>query len=143
MFNALRTRCAREAFWFNYEQGSKALSHNLSQLVSDIFHALTGKEVTYEAELPTSSGQVISDFSYRVDDGVQILGEAKSPKAFNYFIGELMYQMRDESPAQLCGESGPITCRGYESILAKVRVVVFISHLLSGSSLPLACVSCG
>ncbi len=55
----------------------------------------------YQTEQPTSFSQVISDFTYEVDDRVHILGEAKSPNVFDHFIGELMGQMRDGSPVQL------------------------------------------
>jgi hypothetical protein len=40
-----------------------------------------------------SLGQVISNFSYKVDGQLHILGQIKSLKAFDHFIGELMKQM--------------------------------------------------
>ncbi|KAI0293555.1 hypothetical protein BC826DRAFT_1141634 [Russula brevipes] len=54
-----------------------------------------------EVQERTSSNQVISDFSYRVDGGVKVLGKVKSPLAFDYFIGALMDQMRDGSSAMV------------------------------------------
>ncbi len=97
----LREQCARRALQSNYEGGAKALSECLSKLVFDIYYALTGRELMYQTEQPTSFSQVISDFTYEVDDRVHILGEAKSPNVFDHFIGELMGQMRDGSPVQL------------------------------------------
>ena len=136
ILSSLQLQCAARKFPFHYEGGAKAISDSLSLAVFSIFHALTGKELTYQVELPTSSGQVISDFSYKVDGLLHILGQAKSPKAFDHFIGELMQQMRGESPAStpLCTESAPTTYRGYKAMLAKVRVVASVSHLLSESS---------
>ena len=47
--------------------------------------------MVYRTEQRTSFSQVVSDFIYRVGDGVHILGPgvAKSPKVFNHFIGVL------------------------------------------------------
>ena len=129
----LQEQCARLAFQFNYEGGSKAISQYLADLVYDVYHALTGQELEYRAEQCTSFGQVVSDFTYRVGDGVHILGVVKSPKAFNKFIGKLLGQMRDGSPAQLCFESVPTAYGGYKAILGKVLVVAFVSCLLSES----------
>lgn len=124
----LREQCARQDF-----RESKAVSQYLSDLVCHIYHALTGQELEYRAEQHVSFSQVISDFAYRVGDGVHILGGAKFPKAFNHFIGELMGQMRDGSPAQFCFESVPTPYDGYKAILGKVLVVASVSRLLSES----------
>jgi hypothetical protein len=111
----------------------RCYSQYLSDLVCHIYHALTGQELEYRAEQHVSFSQVISDFAYRVGDGVHILGGAKFPKAFNHFIGELMGQMRDGSPAQFCFESVPTPYDGYKAILGKVLVVASVSRLLSES----------
>ncbi|KAI0298933.1 hypothetical protein BC826DRAFT_89668 [Russula brevipes] len=120
MFLALRTQCSYAPFRLNYEGGSTALSDYLAHLVSGIYHALTGNMSSYEVQERSSSNQVISDFSYQVDDRVKILGEVKSPLTFDYFIGAFMDQMRDGSPAKLCIESAPTIYRGYESIFANL-----------------------
>jgi hypothetical protein len=133
VFLLLREQCARRAFQSNYEGGAKALSECHSNLVFDIYYALTGRELMYQTEQPASSSQVISDFTYEVDDRVHILGGAKSPRVFDHFIGELMGQMRDGSPVQLCVESTPTNYSGYKAMLAKVRVVVSVSRILSES----------
>lgn len=105
------------------KKDQRALSLCLSHLVHNVYHALTGQELVYRTEQRTSQafGQVVSDFSYRLGDRVHILGEAKSPKAFNHFIGKLVEQTRDGSPALLCSEPVPTAYGGYEAILHKVR----------------------
>jgi hypothetical protein len=133
VLETLQEQCARRAFQFNYEGGSKAISQCLADMVYDIYHVLTGQELEYRAEQCTSFSQVASDFSYRVGNGLHILGEDKSPKVFNHFIGELMGQMRDGSSAPLCFESIPTTYNGYKAILGKVHAVASVSRLLSES----------
>ena len=118
---ALQEQCIRQYFPFNYEEGSKALSPCLSHLVHNIYHALTGQELVHRTEQRTSFSQVASDFSYRLGDKLHILGEAKSPKAFNHFIGKLVEQIRDGSPIPLCSEPVPTAYGGYKAILHKVR----------------------
>ena len=118
---ALQEQCIRQYFPFNYEEGSKALSLCLSHLVHNIYHALTGQELVHRTERHTSFSQVASDFSYRLGDKLHILGEAKSPKAFNHFIGKLVEQIRDGSPIPLCSEPVPTAYGGYKAILHKVR----------------------
>ena len=66
---------------------------------------------------PTSSSQVVTDFSYQAGDELHIIGVAKSPKVFDHFIGELMEQMRDGSPARLDVESVPTAYDGYKGYL--------------------------
>jgi hypothetical protein len=68
----LREQCARQDF-----QESKAVSQYLSDLVCHIYHALTGQELEYRAEQHVSFSQVISDFAYRVGDGVHILSSRR------------------------------------------------------------------
>jgi hypothetical protein len=126
MFVKLRKDCRYAPFQLNYEGGSTAISDYLAHLVSGIYHGLTGNRSRYRVRERTYSNQVISDFSYRVDGGVKILGEVKSPLLFDYFIGALIDKMRDGSPAKLCIESAPTTYHGYQSILAKVCVVASV-----------------
>jgi hypothetical protein len=129
LFASLRRGCALQAFSFNYESGPKALLQSLSHFVHDIYHALTGKTLSYEAEQSVGWRQVITDGTYEVNNRVHILVEAKSPRVFNRFIGELIHQMRDGSPAQLCVGSKPSKYCGYKAILSKVCVVASVSCL--------------
>jgi hypothetical protein len=127
----LRDHCARQELQFDCEGGSNSFSQHLSDLVYDIYHVLTGQELQYRADQPSPFSQVVSYFSYQVDSGVHILGGVESPKVFNRFIGELIDQMGDGSPAPLCFESAPSTYGGYKAILGKVRVVSSVVSCLS------------
>ena len=80
----LQGQCAREAFQLNSEGGSKSLSKFISLLVYDMYHVLTGQELKYQVEQRTTYGQMVSDFSYQVDDRVHILGEDKSPNSHEF-----------------------------------------------------------
>jgi len=86
----LRDDCVDQHFRFNYEDEPKALSRYLSSLVCNLYHAMTGRRLVYRAEQRATLNQAVSDFSYQVDGGLHTLGEDKSPKVFNHFIGQLM-----------------------------------------------------
>jgi hypothetical protein len=119
----LRGQCAREAFQMNYEEGENVLLRCLSHLVFDIYYAL----------------------SYWIDGGLYVLGEAKSPKVFDELVGELMRQMGDGSPTQLCVDSMQNQLRRLQAHLGQgsCRCICQSSPVGVMSSLPLDWVSCG
>ena len=66
-------------------------------MVKVIFEALTGTVATFQGEKRASCNTVITDFSYLLNGRITILGENKSPKAFEELIGTFMRQIQDES----------------------------------------------
>ena len=140
----LQDRCDRCLFRYHYEQGSVIIALHLSDVVSDIFKALTESEPTFDTEIHSSCHGVISDFGYLLGNSIKILVENKSPNVFNNTIGAFMQQLgngNESSPVAIC--SSTLTpYHGYQAIFGKVRAVTSISHLPSESSLPLAWIPC-
>jgi len=140
VFRSLQRQCS--GLTLNYQSRSGSIALSLFSLVEIIYHALTEKALMFKSGEYTSCDNVISDFCYQLNDRVMILGENVSPQVFDEFIGQFMVQTRDGRPIGLCTESVATTYQGYEAIFGKVRVVAFVSCLLSESSLPLAWVPC-
>jgi hypothetical protein len=139
----LQDLCDRCLFRNQYDQGSVIIARHLSDVVSDIFKALTESEPRFDTEIHSSSHGVISDFGYLLGNRIKILGEKKSPNVFNNTIGAFMQQLGNgnESPVAIC--SSTLTpYHGYQAIFGKVRAVTSISRLPSESSLPLAWIPC-
>ena len=137
----LQDLCDYCFFEYRYEQGSVIIARHLSDVVNDIFKALTGSEPRFKTEIHSSCHGVISDFSYLLDNRITILGENKSPNVFNNTIGAFMQQLGNESPVAIC--SSTLTpYHGYPAIFGKVRAVTSISRLPSESSLQLAWIPC-
>jgi hypothetical protein len=118
----LRDRCTNWTFNLSYEAATRATTEYISYQVRVIYEALTGNWLDVQSQQYTVDSSVITDRVFRFDDGIKILWGDKSSRSFDRFIGELMEQMRDGSPVELCTEPVASTYRGYKAILGKVRV---------------------
>jgi hypothetical protein len=130
----LREHCMAWTFDLSNEGATQLIVGPLSYQVIVIYEALTGDWLNVRIGEYTSDRSVITDRVFRLDDGTKILWREKSSRAFDRFIGELMEQMRDRSPVELCTEPVATTYRGYKAILGKVRVCP-VKRLLSESCL--------
>jgi len=122
VLGGLRDRCTDWTFNLSHEAATRSIADYLSYVVKVIYEALTGKILDLLVQQYTIDSSVITDRVFRFDDRVKILWGNKSSRAFDRFIGELVEQMRDGSPLDLCIEPVATTYRGYKAILGKVRV---------------------
>ena len=118
----LRSRCTLFTFNLSHEVDPRTISDCISYPVAVVYEALTGNRLDVELQEHSCYSSVITDHVFRLRDGIKILWAEKSSRAFDRFIGELMEQLKDSSPVELCNEPVATTYHGYKAILAKVRV---------------------
>ncbi|KAI9510251.1 hypothetical protein F5148DRAFT_1374614 [Russula earlei] len=115
----LRLNCLRTIFLTNSEPSSGVIAQYLSNLVGDIYRALTNNVLEFRSQEPSLNRTVITDHSYRLNDAIKILWEDKSPQVFNKFMRELMTQLRPDEVLNLYQDSSD-KYTGYEAILGKL-----------------------
>jgi len=85
--------------------------------------------LSFSTQVHVPDSNVISNFGYKIDNRIMILGENKSPKVFDKFISQFMEQGRDKHPVSLCPKLVASSYEGYKAIFSKVRIVTSISCL--------------
>jgi hypothetical protein len=125
----LRIRCKRK-LEFNYENGVGVIAERVSDMVRQVYYALTGTSLEFDGQEPTKYGEVITGHVYRDHDEIKILWEDKAPAVFNKFIERLQEPAHEPVP-RLWSESSSASSDDYEAtgVLGKVRIVVSISGL--------------
>ncbi|KAI0249879.1 hypothetical protein BJV78DRAFT_633542 [Lactifluus subvellereus] len=117
----LRADCAHRNFRVNYEGDAGVIAGYVFHLVEDVHYALTGKISEFTHQEHTDRSVVVTDHVCKLDGGIKILWEDKSPRVFDAFVGELMNKIREHGSGIIpYPELSPTAYRGYQAILAKL-----------------------